>query len=226
MICKKSVIHCFFEQSGTFKNEFKKLGYNAFDYDLKNDFNETDCIVDLFDHIERAYHLKDSIFDRINENDLIFAFFPCYRFEKQILLNFRGDNYAQKNKCQKDLIFDDMILMHQLNYLYEMLCKLVLVCYKRNLKIIIENPYDCQHFLIRYWSLKPKIIDYNRRLRGDFYKKPTMYYFVNCEPMDNFIFECVDLPSKKVIVKENKVVRSLMSKQYANRFIREFIINE
>ena len=24
--------HCFFEQSGTFKNEFKKLGFEAFDY--------------------------------------------------------------------------------------------------------------------------------------------------------------------------------------------------
>ena len=28
-------IHCLFEQSGTFKNEFKKLGYEAFDYDIK-----------------------------------------------------------------------------------------------------------------------------------------------------------------------------------------------
>lgn len=27
-------VHCFFEQSGTFKNEFRKLGYEAFDYDI------------------------------------------------------------------------------------------------------------------------------------------------------------------------------------------------
>lgn len=226
MINKKSVVHCFFEQSGTFKNEFKKLGYHALDYDLKNDFKETDYICDLFYEIDCAYRFKDSVFDKITEIDLIFAFFPCYRFEKQILLNFRGDNYSQKNKSSKELIFNDMVLMGQLNFLYEMLCKLVLVCYQKKLKLIIENPYDSQHFLIRYWSLKPKIIDYNRRLRGDFYKKPTMYYFINCDPLDNFIFEAVDLPSKKVIVKENKVVRSLMSKQYANRFIREFIINE
>lgn len=27
-------VHCFFEQSGTFKNEFKKLGHEAYDYDM------------------------------------------------------------------------------------------------------------------------------------------------------------------------------------------------
>ena len=26
------IVHCLFEQSGTFKNEFKKLGYEAYDY--------------------------------------------------------------------------------------------------------------------------------------------------------------------------------------------------
>lgn len=30
---KVTKAHCFFEQSGTFKNEFKKLGIEAEDYD-------------------------------------------------------------------------------------------------------------------------------------------------------------------------------------------------
>ena len=47
--------HCLFEQSGTFKNEFKKLGYNAIDYDILNDYGETDRVIDLFDEIESAY---------------------------------------------------------------------------------------------------------------------------------------------------------------------------
>lgn len=47
--------HCFFEQSGTFKNEFKKLGFEAYDYDILNDFGETDYVVDLFKEIEDAY---------------------------------------------------------------------------------------------------------------------------------------------------------------------------
>ena len=48
-------VHCFFEQSGTFKNEFKKLGYEAYDYDIQNNFGETDYVVDLFGEIDRAY---------------------------------------------------------------------------------------------------------------------------------------------------------------------------
>ena len=43
--------HCLFEQSGTFKNEFKKLGIEAFDYDIQNEYGQTDFVVDLFAEI-------------------------------------------------------------------------------------------------------------------------------------------------------------------------------
>lgn len=49
------MFHCMFEQSGTFKNEFKKLGYDAQDYDILNDFGETDKVVDLYAEIDKAY---------------------------------------------------------------------------------------------------------------------------------------------------------------------------
>lgn len=51
----KGKAHCLFEQSGTFKNEFKKLGIPAYDYDLQNNFGETDYVIDLFGEIEKAY---------------------------------------------------------------------------------------------------------------------------------------------------------------------------
>lgn len=47
--------HCFFEQSGTFKNQFKKLGLDAVDYDILDEFGQTDFKVDLFAQIEKAY---------------------------------------------------------------------------------------------------------------------------------------------------------------------------
>jgi len=47
--------HCFFEQSGTFKNEFIKLGISAEDYDIQNNFNQTDNVIDLFGEIEKEY---------------------------------------------------------------------------------------------------------------------------------------------------------------------------
>ena len=51
----KGKVHCFFEQSGTFKNEFIKLGIPAEDYDIQNNFNQTDHVVDLFAEIEKEY---------------------------------------------------------------------------------------------------------------------------------------------------------------------------
>ena len=51
----KGKVHLMFEQSGVFKNEFKKLGYEAFDYDIQDNFGETDYVKDLFAEIENAY---------------------------------------------------------------------------------------------------------------------------------------------------------------------------
>lgn len=58
-------VHLLFEQSGTFKNEFKKLGFvNSFDYDILNDFGETDFQIDLFNEIENAYIKKRAYLTR------------------------------------------------------------------------------------------------------------------------------------------------------------------
>ena len=44
-------VHLFFEQSGTFKNEFIKFGIPAEDYDIQNNFGQTDHVMDLFTEI-------------------------------------------------------------------------------------------------------------------------------------------------------------------------------
>lgn len=48
-------VHCFFEQSGTFKNEFIKFGIQAEDYDIQNNFGQTDNVIDLFSEIDTAF---------------------------------------------------------------------------------------------------------------------------------------------------------------------------
>ena len=58
-------VHLMFEQSGVFKNEFKKLGYEAYDYDIQNNHGETDYQIDLFKEIDNAYDGKPSLFDNI-----------------------------------------------------------------------------------------------------------------------------------------------------------------
>ena len=75
----KGKVHCFFEQSGTFKNEFKKLGIPAEDYDIQNNFGETDHVVDLFKAIEDAYDGKPSLFDQVGGGRLDCGFFPVHR---------------------------------------------------------------------------------------------------------------------------------------------------
>ena len=51
----KGKVYFLFEQSGNFKKEFKKLGYEAFDADIQDNFGETDYQIDLFEEIEKAY---------------------------------------------------------------------------------------------------------------------------------------------------------------------------
>ena len=46
---------CLFEQSGVFKNEFIKLGIPAEDFDIQNNFGQTDHQIDLFAEIEKAF---------------------------------------------------------------------------------------------------------------------------------------------------------------------------
>ena len=218
--------HYFFEQSRTFKNEFKKLGYKAYDYDILNDFNETDYVVDLFNEIEKGYLGLNSIFDKMNKQDTILAFFPCVRFESQVIMNFKGVNSGYKDWNMKKKLSNCLKLSEELNRNYQLITKLAIICIDKNIPLIIENPYSTQHYLHRYWCIEPKIIDMDRSLEGDYYKKPTQYWFINCDPKNNFIFEPLELVKRKKINDENTVNRSMIHPQYANRFIRQYIIDE
>ena len=121
-------VHCLFEQSGTFKNELKALGVSAEDYDIQNEFGETDHIVDLFDEIDKAYDGQPSIFDGIGECDLVFAFFPCTRFEAQIQMAFRGERPNERKWTDEQKLAQSMKLHEELHGLYMRICKLFTIC--------------------------------------------------------------------------------------------------
>ena len=226
------VAHCLFEQSGTFKNEFKKLGYEAYDYDIQNEFGETDYVIDLFEEIRGGYQGKPSIFDNISTDDLILAFFPCTRFEARVPLLFRGEAYQQKLWSNIEKLEYSIQLQNELTELYNLLSKLVIVCERKGLKMVIENPYTQPHYLTTYWCLKPSLIDKDRTENGDYYKKPTQFWFINCKPKFNLVFEPIDYVEQKIIATvkatENtsrKTERSMIHPQYANRFIRQYLID-
>lgn len=71
------IAHLLFEQSGTFKNEFKKIGIDAYDYDIRNDFDQTDHVIDLYQEIELAYKNWPSIFDDFSRD----AYKDVYGFD-------------------------------------------------------------------------------------------------------------------------------------------------
>lgn len=223
---KISKVHCLFEQSGTFKNEFKKLGYHAEDYDILNDFGETDNVVDLFAEIENAYAGEQSIFDNFSPDDLILAFFPCTRFQDAISMFYRGDGFQMRNWSNKQKLKYVYKLHQELNLFYELFYKMYCYCLDKGLRLIVENPYAETHYLVRYFPIKASLIDSDRRQRGDYYKKPTQYWFVNCKPENKMLCEATysQKETKRIDCVHNKVERSMISKEYANRFIREFLI--
>ena len=121
-----------------------------------------------------------------------------------------------------------------LNEFYGLLNKLVINCIRRKIRLVIENPYNQPHYLTSYWCLKPDLVDKDRTKNGDYYKKPTQYWFVNFKPKNNLVFETIDYVKTKIIAKSRvnddglsvKTQRSMIHPQYADRFIRQYILDE
>lgn len=173
-----------------------------------------------------------SIFDNIKQDDLIMAFFPCTMFQENNFLLFTGNAYQLRNKSDYDKL-EYVIKRHKtLNEFYILLSKLVCIAIKKNMKLIIENPYTPPHYLTLFWCIKPTIIDKNRMNDGDFYKKPTQYWFINYEPKNNTVNDKLEKVEQKIIKKmtgvndkERQIIRSMIHPQYARRFIKRYIID-
>lgn len=225
LIQGKSRVHLFFEQSGTFKKVFRDLGFQAADYDIENQFKQTDFQINLFVEIKKAALDEVSIFNKIRPYDLIFAFFPCTFFTDQSQLISRGDAHGRENWTDNEklnLSREDMCIRAEY---YDLLCKLCQVALIRGFPLIIENPLGKGGFLKQYFPLKPKVILHDRRLFGDAFKKPTQFFFINCEP--TFHLAHIDDMAKK---KQNPIEgihgfdRSRITPEFARRFVEQFIL--
>lgn len=225
-------VHCFFEQSGTFKRAFHRLGIGAYDYDIQDDYGETDIRTDLFTQIEKAYAGKNSLFDGICRDDLILAFFPCIYFCEANMMFFMGTNinYKKKGMSKTEIIRSIIIRDQNRHYYYELLLKLFYVCESRKLRLIVENPYNAHHYLRFNFPYKPAVIDMNRRLRGDSVKKPTQYFFLNCEPAGKV---SVQLDKVQQFTRNRHAAktagvcssdRSMITDDYAHNFICDHIL--
>lgn len=166
-------------------------------------------------------------------NDLILAFFPCIYFETIQATYYSIENRNNAHKPYHERIEDAIERIQKRAYFHTLLYKLVFISVKRGLRLIIENPATTPSYLIGQQNFpKPTIIDSNRMMRGDWFKKPTAYWFFNCEPtygyspqndkQQKIINKCKSAPKAGLCSEE----RSLISPDYARNFICDFIIGK
>lgn len=230
----KGKVHCLFEQSATFKNEFKKLGYEAYDYDIQNNFGETDYQIDIFNEIEKAYDGgQESIFDKMTKDDLIMAFFPCIYFSclSQMAISWGCTNYRKLSTKQAT----EEILQRVSNreYFFGLAVKMLTVEKEKGLRLIMENPWSQQTYLKANFVLPPSLIDNDRTKRGDFFQKPTAYWFINSEPTYGCSYQKSNGGKKRIIDCKKGIKagicseeRSMISPDYARNFICDFILGK
>lgn len=173
-----------------------------------------------------------SIFDKITKDDLIIAFFPCIYFDCLSQMNFGWfcNNYKNLTTKQKS----DKILERSQNRerFLRIAVMMFAICDMKGLRIIMENPFSMQTFLRGNFIYQPTIIDNDRTLRGDKYKKPTGYWFMNCEPTNNLTIEKLHKGKRIIYERGTKgggicnETRSMITKEYAHNFICDFIIGK
>jgi hypothetical protein len=115
-------------------------------------------------------------------------------------------------------------------YFYSVLIKMFCVCSQRGLRLIVENPWNEQTYLKANFIMPPSYVDKDRSRRGDYYVKPTAYWFVNCKPTTGFTYQ-KDKKIKKIMSSKGSAKagvcseeRSMISSDYARNFICDQIL--
>jgi len=160
------------------------------------------------------------------------AFFPCIFFCENNQLYFMGAHRNLEKLSKKEKA--DTILKRSQDraYFYELALKMFTVCDIRGIRLIVENPYAGQHFLVGNFPYQATFVDRNRAARGDYFNKPTQYWFINCEPTHGQSFQKAKMHKKIASGKPGahgglcSEDRSLISPDYARNFICDFIIGK
>lgn len=228
-------VHCLFEQSGTFKNQFIAMGIQAEDYDIQNLFGLTDHVIDIFEQIEKAYYSielgmgSNTIFASMTVNDLLLAFFPCTYFCNANTMIFQGNARQVRYRTPGDRLQYIMKRDKDRNMFWQRLMQLCYICEEKHLRLIIENPFSIDGYLWYNFPYRPAIIDYDRTLRGDYMVKPTQYFFIGCEPTG---LQTIQRNKRKRYLQQLPNVsntidgaqRSMISPDYARNFINDCIL--
>ena len=161
------------------------------------------------------------------------AFFPCIHFCDAKTLYMMGCSIGQKDKPLHEIMDQNIGFAKQREAFFYKLMEFVSVCSRRKVRLIIENPYNSSGMTYLENNFpRPTILDKNRMLRGDYFVKPTGYWFINCNPTHGFT-EQKDKKQKTVMKQKTppraglcSEERSMISPDYARNFICDFILGK
>ena len=205
------------------------MGIDAIDYDIEDQFGETDVKIDLFHEIEMAYEGHPSIFDHIKEDEMIMSFFPCTYFsgQSEFIINGYSINTKKMDDETKEAYINDR--KEKREWMFQLLLKYIHVCNNRNIKMIFENPYTSSYLLKREEIKKPDIVIMNRLIYGDDHVKPTGFWFFNLEP--TFMSEYIQLNNAEKKIHNSlhpgihrSLYRSMIQQDFAFNFINKYIM--
>ena len=163
------------------------------------------------------------------------AFFPCIEFScvAQMWFSLGQRDYDNWPYLKR---IDYMLEKNQRRaYLFELIYKFCGVCLDRGIRMVFENPWSENTYLkVNVFLKKPTLIDADRTRRGDYFRKPTAYWFWNCEPTHGETYQQTPAHKIRKIDHTKKAPqkglcsedRSIISTDYARNFICDFLLGK
>lgn len=246
----KTKFHLLFEQSGTFRDVMRNNGHDALCYDIQNEYGKTDVVIDLFAEIDREYDNlihnakpeftpAHTMFTDMNpDKDFIISFFPCTYFTNLNELRFKLWTGGKQYPMTPDRVQATIRRTHDRARTFELWTKFCFIVQELGIPTIIENPRgvgDGRNYLMLYSHWQPSWTDTNRRNFGDKFVKPTLYFAINFDMVEEFQM-FTQHTDYKVIGSQHKRTRtpnvpkargtkerSEITHEYAQKFYERFL---
>lgn len=165
---------------------------------------------------------------------MIMAFFPCIHFCDAKTMMFKGVHISMKKWTLSKIMDFNIDAAKEREKFFTLLMKLVKIVSCKGFKMIIENLWNTsRETYLQCNFIKPTVIDTNRSLRGDYFVKPTAYWFIGCKPTNGqsiqrnrdvkIVYKQRDKQFTKGQCSEQ---RSLIFPDYARNFICDFILGK
>lgn len=160
------------------------------------------------------------------------AFFPCIKFCSVMEQVQHEDFYDASQRKRKDFGSKEYYEQKwrtlrnysiERFYFYDVALKLTAVCQIRGFRMIMENPWHPTNFTNHFWFMRTSVIDKDRTRRGDYFRKPTAYWYVGCVPTYGETYQ--PTPRKQVrkvtagsnALKTKEKLKKIMDKEELDR---------